>query len=80
MMANAAPILTRQLGSEALSLEVGENVSIPWVGRTDQEDCLIREWLDMLFFLIGAGKVTNQFRKDQRLLGFGFAKLQVKFL
>ena len=34
----------------------------------------------MLFFLINPGKVTNELRKDQGFLGFGFSKLQVEFL
>jgi len=70
MMANAVTILARQLRTKALDLNVGEDVSIPWIRHTDEEYSFIRKLIKMFVFLISMGKFTDKLSKDQRLLRF----------
>jgi hypothetical protein len=62
-----------------LSLEIYDDISIPYVIRTDQKKGFVRKGILCHIFHLCGGKVTYQFDKNQRFLGLAF-KFQVKLL
>jgi hypothetical protein len=61
-------ICTREIRSESLSLEIDNNIFIPYVIRTDQKKGFVRQGILCHIFCLSRGKVTYQFRKNQRFL------------
>ena len=68
LMMDASTDILRQLRSESRSLEINDDITVPWIKGANKEKCIV--W-DMVLRMRWSGvgrKGTNQIRKNQLFL------------
>jgi hypothetical protein len=74
-MPYASTFITGNMRKKTLSLEVEQDISIPWIERVNKEYKLIRERFVNHGFLIDSGNFRHQLYESQRFLILGGDKL-----
>jgi hypothetical protein len=66
LILNTTTIYTRNIMPESLGLEIYDNVSIPYVVKTDEKERFVRKGIFFHNLCFSRGKVTYQFKKKPK--------------